>query len=81
MALEQEMAVYEREKPRLLAEGAEGKHILIKGETIEGVFDTLEEGLTAGYRKFGLETSFFLHEIRADEPIAMFTPFYPRCPT
>ena len=81
MALEQEMAIYEREKPKLLAEGAEGKHTLIKGERIEGVFDTLEEGLTAGYRLFGLHTSFFLHEIRTDEPVAVFTPFFPKCRT
>lgn len=80
--LEREYAFYEREKPRLLAEGCEGKHVLIKGEQIEGIFDTHEQGLEAGYRRFGVGTPFFVHCIREHEPIiAIHTPFIVQCRT
>jgi len=35
-----EYHTYLREQPRLLAEGHEGKHALIKGDTILGLFDS-----------------------------------------
>lgn len=82
MTLEQEMATYEREKPRLLAEGGEGKFVLIKGRRIEGTFPTRAEGLRVGYERFGVGTPFLLHEIQVkEEPVAIFTPFFPKCHT
>ena len=48
----QEWNTYLREAPRLLAEGHEGKALLIKGDTILGMFDTLDAAKMAGLAKF-----------------------------
>jgi hypothetical protein len=65
---QREWAAYQRELPGLLAAGHEGKYVLIRGDDLEGVFDTQEDALNAGYDKFGL-TPFFVHQIWAVEPV------------
>jgi hypothetical protein len=47
-----ECNVYVREVGRLLAEGHEGKHILIKGEEIIGIYPTEREASDEGYRRY-----------------------------
>src|SRR5207247_2141193 len=42
-ALAEEWNTYRREVGRWLAEGLEGRHVLIKGEEILGIYDTSEE--------------------------------------
>jgi hypothetical protein len=49
-----EWDLFRRERPRLLAEGNEGRWVLIKGETLVGVFDTRKEAITEGYQRFGV---------------------------
>jgi hypothetical protein len=66
MHLSTEFATYLREAPRLLAEGYEGKHVLIKGNQILGFFDTRGEGLAAGYRH-SLDESFLVRHIQTYE--------------
>ena len=63
-----EWQTYRREVGKLIADGLEGKWVVIKDGTIQGVF----EGWKLGYL-FGLERNkqqtFLLHQILADEPI------------
>src|SRR5262245_17208655 len=66
-ALYLEWNTYRREVARLLAEGHEGKFVLIKDETILGRFDTWEEARNAGLERF-LLTPFLVREIRTREP-------------
>ncbi len=49
-----EWATYKRERPRLLAEGHEGRYVLIKGEEIIGIWDTRREAMSVGTQRFGL---------------------------
>jgi hypothetical protein len=66
MALEREIATYQREKARLLAEGEHGRYALIHGDAVASVWDTWRDASQAGYEKFGLE-SFMIQEIREIE--------------
>ena len=66
--LAEELSTYKRELPRLLAEGHEGRAILIKGDQIVGLFDNEQEAVRAGYARF-LRQSFLVHTIRTYEPI------------
>ncbi len=65
--LAREWNVYRREIGRLLAEGNEGRFILIKGEEVLGLFDSWEAARVAGLERF-LREPFFVHPIRASEP-------------
>jgi hypothetical protein len=51
-ALEAELATYEARREELLA-SAEGKYVLIKGEEVAGVYDSQEDAVREGYRRFG----------------------------
>jgi hypothetical protein len=62
-----EWNTYRREVGRWLAEGLEGRHVLIKGESIIGIYATDEEARAVGYQRYLLQ-SFFVHEIRTEEP-------------
>jgi hypothetical protein len=64
--LAQEWNTYRREAAHLLAAGHEGRHVLIKGEQIIGIWDKHEEALAAGYRQF-LGESFLVHHIQQRE--------------
>jgi hypothetical protein len=70
MALEKEQAVYARELPKLLAQ--EGKHVLIHGDTVVGVYDTYNDALKVGYEQFGLDP-FLVKRIQAVEQVHCFT--------
>jgi hypothetical protein len=63
-----EWQTYRREVAKLIADGLEGKWVVIKGNAIQGVF----EGWKLGYR-FGLDRNkqqtFLLHQILTHEPI------------
>jgi hypothetical protein len=52
--LKVEWDLFCRERPRLLAEGHEGRWVLIKGEAIFGVFATRDEARNAGLQRFGV---------------------------
>ena len=66
-ALGKEWNSYRREVGRLLAEGHEGRHVLIKGEEIIGIYDTWDAARKAGLKRYLLEP-FFVHPIGAAEP-------------
>src|SRR5579859_5404320 len=76
-----EWNVYLREVSRLLAEGYEGQHILIKGEEIIGIFPTHDEALDEGYSHF-LQSGFFVHQIQTWERVYRVPMlFYYKCRT
>jgi hypothetical protein len=52
---EKEIATYLREFPRLLAEGHVGRHVLIRGDDILGIWDQRGDAVQAGRDRFGLE--------------------------
>jgi hypothetical protein len=67
-ALFHEWNYYRREVGRLLAEGLEGKFVLIKGEEIIGLFESDEAAKMDAVTRF-LMQSVLIHQIRSREPI------------
>jgi hypothetical protein len=53
--LEVEIAFYEEQRAELLARHA-GMFVLIKGRELIGVFNTIEQALAEGARRFGLDS-------------------------
>ncbi len=66
----QEIATYIRKLPELLSEA--GRFVVIKGDTVEGVFDTYADAVQTGYDHFGLD-SFFVKQIAPAERIHSFS--------
>jgi hypothetical protein len=62
-----EWNVYRCAVGQLLAEGGEGRYVLIKGEKIIGLFDDWAAARLEGLKRF-LREPFFVHLIRAVEP-------------
>jgi hypothetical protein len=67
--IETEWNLFRRELPRLLAEGHEGRWILIKGEEIIGLFDTDAEARGVGVRRFGLASMLLQQVLRCYRPV------------
>jgi hypothetical protein len=63
-----EWITYRREAGRLLAEGNEGRHVLVKGDAIVGILPTHEDAMAEGYDRFG-NKPFLVHELRRHEPV------------
>jgi len=63
-----EWETYRREVGRLLAEGKEGQHVLIKGDQIIGLWPTHVEALGAGYERVG-RVAFLVHEVQERERV------------
>ncbi len=67
-ALEAEVETYRREVGRLLAEGQEGKYVLIKGAEIVGIYETWEEAQQVGLDRYLLEAH-MVRPILSREPV------------
>ena len=80
MALEREVATFERELPNLLRDEANrGKFALVHGDSVHGLWASRQEALDKGYELFGLEP--FLVEEVNDRPEALyFSRNVSRCP-
>ena len=74
-----ELATYEREKSRLVAE-SEGKFVVIQGADVGGVWDTYVDALNAAYGKFGL-TPFLVKQIESVERVHFFPRDLGSCPS
>ncbi len=72
MSLEHEQAVFQRELPRLLAEGEQGRFALIHGAEVDSTWDSRRDALQAGHQRFGLEP-FFIRQISAVEKVHIIT--------
>ncbi len=68
--LEKELAKYEAEKSKLLST-AEGKFVLIRDGEIIDVFDSFQDGVKAGYSRFG-NVPFLVKQVVAVESPANF---------
>lgn len=71
MALEKELATYERLLPTLLSQ--EGKFALIHDETLDGVYDTYEDALKVGYQTVGVDRPFLVKQIQAVQQVQSVT--------
>jgi len=63
MALEKELARFEKSLPEMKAEH-EGKFVLVHGDKVIDFFDTYDDAINAGYTKFGLD-SFLVKQIHS----------------
>jgi hypothetical protein len=70
-----EREVYRREVGRLIAEGHEGKWLLIKGEEIIGLFDTEDQALDIRAQRF-FRQPVLVQQILSREPVLLITPRY-----
>ena len=61
--LKQEVATYLRELPRLLADGHEGRHVLVKGDEVLSLWDTFDDAYQAGRERFGWGVAFLAQPI------------------
>ena len=77
MALEREVETYRRKLPELLTE--KGKYVLIFGDAIEGIFDTHDEAIEAGYQRH-LNEAFLVRQIAEKEPVVSTTRNLRPCP-
>src|SRR5262245_30931849 len=67
-ALFHEWNTYRLEIARLLAEGHEGKFVVVKDSTIVGIFQDEQSALAHGHQSFPRQ-AFLVHQIREREPI------------
>jgi hypothetical protein len=70
MALEKELATFQRELPNLLAE--EGKFVVVSGDEVMGTYTSYEDALKIGYEKCGLKP-FLVKKIQAIEQVQYFS--------
>jgi hypothetical protein len=75
-----EWNTYRREVGRLLHQGLDGRYVLIKGETIIGIYETWDAARQTGLQRFLLD-SFFVHLIRAEEPFLRIRGLNLLCPS
>jgi hypothetical protein len=64
----QEWNFYCRQVGRLLAEGHEGKWVLIRGEAIIGIWDTEAEANQLRLERFPVQ-DVLIHQVRSREPV------------
>jgi hypothetical protein len=76
--LKKEMETFEQNRERLMAESL-GKFVLIRGDEIDGVWDTYQDALAAGYKKYGLDP-FLVKRILGTESLQFFTRDVVVCP-
>jgi hypothetical protein len=74
MALERELAAYQRELERLIQEGEGGRFALIYGDEVVSVWDTYRDAIQTGYDRFGLQP-FMVKQIRQYERPIVITRF------
>jgi hypothetical protein len=66
--LYEEWELYRREVARLIAGGQEGKHVLIRGDQIIGIWDARDEANQEGLRRYLLQP-YLVHQIRLHERV------------
>lgn len=64
----QEWNFYRREVGRLLAEGEEGRFVLIKGEKVIGLWHTQEEAEAVAFHKYPF-VPHLIHQVQRYEPV------------
>jgi hypothetical protein len=75
-----EWNVYRREVGRLLAEGHEGKWVLIKGEEIIGIWDSRDEARAVALERY-LMQPVLIHQVLTREPVLRGPIWLRPCPS
>jgi hypothetical protein len=73
-----EWSFYRREVGRLLAEGQEGRFLLIKGEEIIGIWDTEEEARAVAHTRYPMQP-YLIQRILTREPLLRVSPRFWQC--
>jgi len=76
MALETELATYKSKLAELIADGNEGKFVLIKGDELVNVFGTYEDAIKEGYSRFSLDP-FLVRQIESVEQVHFISRLIP----
>jgi len=74
----EELSTYYKELPRLLEESCEGKYVVIKGNEIHGIWDTLSDARQYGYLRFELVP--FLSQKVDSRFLEMLEPLFGKAP-
>ncbi len=61
--VEREFRAFLKALPALLAEGQEGRHVLIKDDEVISTWDTFEDGYQAGSQQYGFGVQFLVQPI------------------
>jgi len=77
MQFQQELATYESNRDKLVAESA-GKYVVIHGSEVAGAWSTYEDALKEGYKRYHLEP-FLVKRVEGVETILCFTRDLPLC--
>ena len=75
----EEWTVYRREAGRLIAEGHEGKWVIVKGEEIRGFWDTWEDARSFALQRFSAE-EVLVKQVLTYEPLLRVGYNRLRCP-
>jgi hypothetical protein len=68
VSLNREQEVYEANLSRWLSDHHEGEYVLIKGDDVDGFYESRDEALTAGYSRFGIGP-LFVKQVSSSEPV------------
>ena len=71
---------YRNQVGRLLAEGQEGRWVLIKGEEIIGMWDTEKEADQVRVQRF-LKQDVLIHQVLTREPVLRGPTYFRLCPS
>ena len=74
-----EWALYREEVGRLLAEGHEGRFVLIKGKQIVGIWDTRSDAKAVALRKYLMQPC-LIQQVRSREPVVRVSARFQGCP-
>jgi hypothetical protein len=73
-----EWSFYRREAGRLLAEGHEGRFVIIKGEQLIGIWDTQQEAKAVALQRYLMQPC-LIHQVRRFEPLVRLSPRLQQC--
>jgi hypothetical protein len=78
MELDQELATFQKELPKLLA-AHKGEYALVKGERVDSFWLTEDEAFDAGCARFGVEPFLVKKVEEKEEPIQTVVDLNPPC--
>lgn len=70
LALEAEVAYFDANRERWIAEGHDLRWIAMKGETVFGFFDSMTDAYAAGVSKLGSDP-FLVKQVRREDPLVI----------
>ena len=75
-----EISTYERELARLVADGQEGRWVVIRTDQLIGIWDTFDDAIQAGYERLP-PNPFLVRQIRAKTPVVRIPLQRTSCPS